>query len=256
MKEFSYIISYRHSEERFQNIQIVLNWISKLAKEVIIVESDTKSHLSKLLDKYEFKHIFLENNYPFNKSWCFNVGWKSSKFDSVVFGDADLIMDIAQFEQALNELDEHDSINPYRSVVDLTKTETNIYKTSKNFNFLESIARPGRGETDHQKVPFCGGIIMFKKQCLENISGWDENFFGWGAEDDAQSQKLFILNKKIKQLENRCYHLYHERQIPNQELYFRNLSIYNNLIRLDKKHMENYLNETKMKIGDINKLNS
>ena len=146
-------------------------------------------------------------------------------------------------------------VNPYRPVLDLSFEESEHYSNTKDFDFLKSISRPGRGETDHQKVPFCGGIIMFKKDCLEKMAGWNEDFWGWGAEDDAQSYKVFTLETKYFQCENKCFHLFHSRPMPNQELYFRNFNIYKQFVQADKKMLENYITSIKDKIGDINKLN-
>jgi hypothetical protein len=33
------------------------------------------------------------------------------------------------------------------------------------------INRPGRGETDHQKVPLCGGICIFRREAIDKIGG-------------------------------------------------------------------------------------
>jgi predicted glycosyltransferase involved in capsule biosynthesis len=254
--EFSYIIAYRHSEERIKNIQLVLDWLGDSPTEVILVESDVDSKLESLKDKYKFKHIFLKNNYPFNKSWCFNVGYKSAITENIVFGDADLVMDKEKFLEAVSNLGEYEVVNPYRPVLDLTLDESELYANSKDFSVLTSISRPGRGETDHQKVPFCGGIIMFKKESLERIAGWNEDFWGWGCEDDAQSFKVFTLEMKNLQCENKCYHLFHSRYAPNQELYMRNFNIYRQFVQSNKQILENYVTSIKDKIGDINKLNS
>jgi len=254
--EFSYIIAYRHSDERMNNIQLVLNWLGESAKEVILVESDVEPRLDSLKDKYNFKHIFLKNNYPFNKSWCFNVGYKSATTENIVFGDADLVMDKSKFLESVSKLEEYEVVNPYRPVLDLTYEESKRYAEIGEFETLSSINRPGRGETDHQKVPFCGGIIMFRKSTLEKIGGWNEDFWGWGCEDDAQSFKVFTLETKHLQCENKCYHLYHNRPAPNQELYYRNFNIYKQFVQVNKQILENYITTIKDKIGDINKLNS
>ena len=253
--KFSYIIAYRHSEERIKNLQLVLDWLGNSPTEIILVESDLESELEVLKDKYNFKHIFLKNNYPFNKSWCFNVGHKSAVTENIVFGDADLIMDKVKFLEAVSNLSEYEVVNPYRPVLDLTFEESQRYAFTKDFSDLSSISRPGRGETDHQKVPFCGGIIMFKKSCLESMAGWNEDFWGWGVEDDAQSYKVFTLEKKSLQCENKCYHLYHDRSAPDQQLYYRNFNVYKQFVQLDKQMMEKYVTSIKDKFGDINKLN-
>ena len=253
--EFTDIIAYRHSEDRFKNLQLVLNWLGSSSKDIIIVESDRDSKLDCLKKDFNFKHIFLNNDHPFNKSWCFNVGYKLADFENIVFGDADLIMNKEIFIECVNLLNKYEVINPYRSVLDLTCEETKLYALEKNLAWLASIIRTGRGESDNQKVPFCGGIIMFKKSCLERIGGWIEDFWGWGAEDDAESYKVFTLETIYFQCENRSYHLYHPRPMPNLKQYSKNLNLLDQLLKLDKIRLENYIALVKHEIGDVNKLN-
>ena len=252
--DFTYIIAYRHSDERYNNIQLVLNWLSDSAKEIILVESDTDSKLVNLLPKYNFKHILIKNNYPFNKSWCFNVGYKNASTENIVFGDADLVMDKEKFLEAVKSLETFEVVNPYQPVLDLTFEESQSYASSGDFNILKNINRPGRGETDHQKVPFCGGIIMFKKSALEKIGGWNEDFWGWGCEDDAQSFKVFVMDLNHLQCENKCYHLYHNRPTPNQELYYRNFNIYKQFVQVNKQTLESYIEQIRESVGNPKKL--
>jgi hypothetical protein len=252
--EFTYIIAYRHSEDRFKNLQLVLDWLGNSPRDIIIVESDRDSKLDCLKNKYRFTHTFLNNDHPFNKSWCFNVGYKLADTENIVFGDADLIMNKDIFLECVNLLNEYEVINPYRSVLDLTSEETKYYALEKKTSWLDTILRPGRGESDNQKVPFCGGIIIFKRSCLDRIGGWIEDFWGWGAEDDAQSYKVFTLETNYFQCKNRSYHLYHPRPMPNPKQYFNNIGTYVKLLKLDKIGLENYIAGVKDEIGDVNKL--
>lgn len=219
------------------------------------MESDRDSKLDCLKNKYRFTHAFLNNDHPFNKSWCFNVGYKLADTENIVFGDADLIMDKEKLIECVDFLSKYEVVNPYRSVLDLTFEETRLYALENKITCLDTIIRPGRGESDNQKVPFCGGIVMFKKSCLERIGGWIEDFWGWGAEDDAQSYKVFILETNYFQCENRSYHLHHSRPMPNPKYYFNNSNLLDQLLKFDKSRLENYIAGVKYEIGDVNKLN-
>ena len=89
---FTYIIAYKHSADRLQNLRRVLDWINGFANvEVIIVEQDKHSKIRHL--NLKAKHVFTRCDLPFNKSHAFNVGIKSSTSNLIVFGDSDLIMD-------------------------------------------------------------------------------------------------------------------------------------------------------------------
>jgi predicted glycosyltransferase involved in capsule biosynthesis len=248
---FSYIIAYRHSEDRAINLKTILKWVSQFDCEIIIVESDISSKID-IFKEFKLKHIFLENNYPFNKSWCFNVGFKNAINDKIVFGDADLIMDSKSFLSSVELLNSFECVNPYSSVLDLSPQETSNFINNFDMDNLYSISRSGRGENDHQKVPMCGGIIMFQKQSLEKLVGWNEDFWGWGAEDDFMSNKakLFLNCEDVK---DKCYHLYHEKAQIDRNLYYRNLNIYNYFLNVTKEQYIPYFESIKDKIGKIDK---
>ena len=249
---FTYIIAYRHSDERYKNLETILKWISQTNCEIIIVEHDTTSKLDDLQSKIGFKKFLISNNLPFNKSWSFNVGFKNATNDKIVFGDADLIMNQESLLKYIDMLDEYDVVNPYSSVVDLTKEETINYLKSNDIDSIYKIERPGRGETDHQKVPMCGGIILFKRESIEKIGGWNEDFWGWGAEDDFMSNKskMFL---KFFEAKDKCYHLYHEKAPVYHDLYMRNLQIYTELSRCSINQMEAYIKVVSPIIGNIDK---
>ncbi len=53
--KFTYIIAYRHSEERFRNLQLVLDWLGSSPRDIILVESDRDSKLDCLKKEFNFK---------------------------------------------------------------------------------------------------------------------------------------------------------------------------------------------------------
>ena len=226
---FTYIIGYRHKPDRLNNLRRVLDWINGfMGAEVILIEQDKHSKISHL--NLKCKHIFLKSTKPYNKSWAFNVATKMAKSNVIVFADSYLVMNPYDFIESLKMLEKYEMVNPYRSVVDLNQQESGL-----NLEQMISIDRPGRGETDHQKVPLCGGICIFRKEAINKIGGWNENFIGWGAEDDFVSLKVKnYLN--WTEMPNRCYHLFHNREVPNMNEYQRNLNLlnqYNNLSKDD-----------------------
>jgi glycosyltransferase involved in cell wall biosynthesis len=245
---FSYIIAYKHNSERLENLKRVVDWVKSLGDiELILVEQDDSPKLPELVN-IDFKYKFIENKLPFNKSWAFNIGWKMSTSDIIVFGDSDLIMSDKEFLDAIQELNEYEVVNPYNKVIDLFSEESRM-----NLEELSKIEREFRGEKDIQKTPIAGGIIAFKSDSLEKVGGWCEEFIGWGGEDDFQSLKIKMF-LKWKEFDNRCYHLFHTRVTPYKEFYFRNLNILNQLGSLNALQMRNYIDSTKDTIADEDKL--
>lgn len=241
---FTYIIPFKYTDDRLITLKKVLENIKNIDCEVIVIE---QGELSLLPDKnlltYQ-KYIFIENKLPFNKSWALNVAWKEASNDIIVFGDADNLIDPNTILELIKDMEEYDFISPHVRLIDLTYEENNL-----ELNEIFKIDRPGRGELDHQKLPMCGAMTIFKKDALEKIGGWCQEFAGWGAEDDAMTIKVkhFL---KWKEVPNKCYHLCHEKVIPDQQWYYRNLSIYNGYLNIDKDKLMEYINKTRPLIGN------
>ena len=243
---FTYVIGYRHKADRLQNLRRVLDWINGFGGvEVLLIEQDKHSKISHL--NLKAKHIFIKSNMPYNKSWSFNVAMKNAKSNIIVYGDADLIMGPEDFINGLKMVEHYDMVNPYKSVIDLSVAETNLQLEN-----LIKLNRPGRGETDHQKVPLCGGICIFRKDAIYKIGGWNEDFWSWGGEDDFQSIKVRHFLNWIE-LDNKCYHLYHERTQPDMKLYQRNLQIFQKATNMSKEQLEKTILNQIPKIGMKNK---
>jgi hypothetical protein len=111
---FTYVIGYKHSNDRINNLRHVLDWINGFqGVDVILVEQDKHSKISHLNLKC---HIFLKTKQPYNRSWAFNVAMKNAK-SGIVFGDSDIIMDPTQFIESLRSLENFDMVSPYKSVL-------------------------------------------------------------------------------------------------------------------------------------------
>ncbi len=240
---FTFIIAYRHKLDRLQNLKRTIEWILGFnGVELIIVEQDSSPKLQAYSLK-GFRYIFTKSDLPFNKSWAFNVGTKHASTNAIIFGDSDLIMDPQDFINSIKLLEQYESVNPYSRVIDLNPDENSLPLDS-----LKRINRPGRGETDIQKVPIAGGIIMFRKDSIQKIGGWDQNFISWGGEDDWQSHKIKQL-LTWTELPNRCYHLYHEKVKPNMMFYQRNLQLLNKLVTFNKEDIQRYIVGSYPKFG-------
>jgi N-terminal domain of galactosyltransferase len=239
---FTYIIGYRHSPDRLNNLKRVLDWINGFSgADVILVEQDKHSKVSHL--NLKCRHIFVKSNMPYNRSWSFNIGIKNSKSNIIVFGDSDLIMEPSDFVSGIKELEKYEMVSPYSSVLDLTPNESNF-----PLEQIMLIQRPGRGETDNQKINICGGISMFRKDSIKKIAGWDERFLSWGGEDDYQTIKVKNFLSSIE-LNKKCYHLYHTKSQPDNKCYQTNLQILQHANSLSKEDLVRMINMSSQKIG-------
>jgi predicted glycosyltransferase involved in capsule biosynthesis len=242
----TYIIGYRHKSDRFNLLKRTLDWINAFSGvQVIVVEQDKHSKIGHL--NLKCQHVFVKSDKPYNRSWAFNIGLKMAKSDIIVCGDSDIIMSPNDFINGLNALKEYEMVSPYNSVVDLTQQENGL-----SIQQIIEINRPGRGETDNQKINISGGIAMFRKDALVKIGGWSESFIGWGGEDDFQTLKVknFLTWTELKA---RCYHFWHQKQQPDAINYQKTLQILNQANSMTKEQLKNTINNSIKTIGMKNK---
>ena len=245
----TYVIGYRHRADRIMNLRKVLEWISVFNEiDVVIVEQDTHSKIEHL--GLRAQHIFIKSDKPYNRSWAFNVALKRCTNPVIIFGDSDIIMDPQELLNSINEINNYDVVSPYSIVLDLTSEETNY-----PFNMLPQIKRPGRGETDNQKINLCGGIVIFRADSLIRIGGFSESFEGWGGEDNFQTYKVQKLGLTYREMPYKCYHLYHERDQADMINYQKTMQMLQQLMVLNKDQLQQHVNSTVQKIGFLNKYN-
>lgn len=239
---FTFIIGYRHKIDRLNNLRKTLDWINHFNNaEVILVEQDKHSKISEL--NLKCKHIFVKSEMPYNRSWAFNVGLKHAQSNIIVFGDSDIIMNPDDFITGIKALEKYEMVSPYHSVIDLTPEESNL-----NFDSIISISRPGRGETDNQKINISGGIAMFRKDAIEKIAGWNEQFIGWGGEDNFQTIKVQNILTWVE-LKARCFHFWHKREVVDNTNYQRTLQLLQQAQSLTKEQLISHVDTTRGKIG-------
>lgn len=248
MMRITYVIGYRHSMDRFMNLKKVLEWVLSFSNiDIILVEQDSSPKIEHLFN--HGRYIFVKNEGPYNRSWAFNVAIKHNRNPIIAFGDSDLIMRPENFVEAVNQLKEYDVVSPYSSVLDLTPEENNL-----SFADLLRITRPGRGETDNQKINLCGGLVIFRTDAIYKIGGWAENYFvGWGGEDDFQTYKVKKLGLTWKEMPHKCYHFYHQKQNIDQKAYMQMIATLNQLMNLDEAKLQMHVNSSLPKIGMLNK---
>lgn len=220
MSDVSYIIPFRSGgEERTKNLLTVLDRLSGYpAAEIIVVEQDQAPTLAAESLPGHCTHLFAFNPGPFNKSWGFNVGFRSSVGDVVVFHDADIIMDVHALAQSVVLCSNaFDAVKPYDRLVDLTESESEQVRKGKGIPFINVEERGINREYRGEYICFCGGIFLMRRDVYEELGGFDENFSGWGGEDDAMTLKLHAMEKNTHIVTGQtAWHLWHECRYENR----------------------------------------
>jgi hypothetical protein len=238
--KFTYVIPFRYSPDRIIPLRRVIDWLSGFQGiEVMVVEQDKHSKISHL--NLRINHVFIEGDIPFNKSWAYNVALKRSNSPILIFGDADFIMNPNDLIESLRVLDNCDCVIPTTNIVSLTPQES-----VGDMNMIFGIKRPGF------KSSMTNGIVLFKKDSLVRIGGWNEDFVGLGYENKFQDMKVVkMLN--YKQLEFTGYNFFHQTEKFDINLDQRNKQIFDFYQDGDMNKLQQHVNMTLPKIGTFNK---
>lgn len=232
--KFSYIISFKNSnKDREKNLLYILDNLKKIKQEIdfeiIIVEQD---EISKINFEDDIRHLFIYNKKLFNKSWGFNCGAKIAQTDLFIFADSDIIIEKNDLFKCLEEIKNFDSIDPKGNVFDLDANGNKV------------AVRKG--------VVFGGGIVLIKKEAFLKINGWNEDFEGWGCEDNAMTVKMHRF-LKCKKMNFDILHLFHNDRVlvpPRNEMFYKlNEARWKNLEKMSNEQIDKKY--FKINIGNI-----
>ncbi|KAA3625134.1 MAG: glycosyltransferase [Proteobacteria bacterium] len=249
----SMVLTVRGADScRLRNFYAVLRHFSRIFKdwEYVVVEQDSYSKIDRSCLGCDVLHSLAFNPGVFNKSWGLNLGYRRSSGDMIVFADSDIIVPSQHMTMAIKALDLGvDLVRPYRSIVDLGCAETEAYLTGGRFPKIDNERALNRNYLG-ENLCLAGGIFAIRRDRFEYFGGFDEEFVGWGGEDDAFSIRAQALSDKTRIARRAlAWHLWHPRQ--DREMagsYDRNLDRLSSYYLLDRdQHRE----AAKVNLGGI-----
>lgn len=239
---FSYIIPHRTSTpDRERNLNYVISYLRNNFKnvEIIVIEQDD---VEKFHNK-DCKKILMKDSGPFKRSSCLNLGYMNAKYNKLIFADNDLLIPHEQIRESLRLLNEYDAVNPYKNVRDLPEDLTARLVVVDHFSILTKYHERGG-------VVFSGGACCFTKDGYLKIAGYDEDFVGWGGEDNACTHKIFNMLTYCE-VDGYCWHMHHDRTISNNlhNDYENNLKILSKIESMSKRQLNMYCINKRKKYG-------
>ena len=257
MHATSYIITYRAADDpaRRANLEAVLAWLKlQPLAQVIVVEQDVAPTLGDLAIFPTLRRLFAYNPGPFNKSWGFNVGVRASTGSLLAFGDADVLCRAlpAAVTAARSGAP---VVRAFSAAVDLDDAESEMLRGD-----LSCLGDPsfGAAATDRKQSgeipPLCGGLVIFQRQFLVLLGGWDERFLGWGGEDNAMDIKVQRAGLRGATFsESPGFHLAHRRATRNihtDPLYRNNLALLEQLRQMPDENLRRMCEVTTQLAGN------
>lgn len=210
------VVPFRADEagNRLTNLSVVLSHLASVADcDIVVVEQDVESRADVPAG---VRHVLLPDVGPFNKSWAMNVGFRTTEADLIAFCDADVLVATSACDRAFAGLSAgYDAAKPFDRIVDLDQERTSrLAQVTDIGAVLPDLPEPVDDQLRRggEYVPFCGGLFMITRAAFVAVGGFDERFFGWGAEDDAMQAKLSRFGLRCGIIpEQTAYHLWHER---------------------------------------------
>ena len=264
-KDYNYscLIPYRDSTDRRENLWFVLSHLSKLpaSVEIILIEQDNRKKI-KLPKRFNrVKHVFLKNDNYFNKSWALNCGLNHISTDTIVFHDADFFVDLDVLSHSSYLCkNNYDCVTPWTNQTFLNEDNRQRIFNNKTLDRSKvsqkpvDLASPTLTMRDEgpSAVPWAAGIITIARKALYRIGCWDENFSGWGWEDEAFSYKISMFLKHCF-IQNEAIHIYHLKELKDtwlSPMFKHNSSEIDKIKSLSKNDLHKKITEQKDLLGD------
>jgi hypothetical protein len=258
MTKMSLIIPVYNRSELLIKSLVSLAGQSLLPDELIITDDgsdeDIPSKIKNIISSFPFRIMYIKQKHKgFRLAKARNNGIRNAESETIVFCDQDLIYTkdylktfiehirygnfvvaypIRLNEEQSNRVDEMKIKNySFADIITVTQKQKikSQYRKDKFYYYLNEFNLRKFG------VKLRGGCVCIKKSDLIKINGYDEQYIGWGNEDDDLYKRLFLsgvkgINPFIKDYP---LHLYHEpfhvnSERVNKQYYNEKASMYTN----------------------------
>lgn len=244
MNKFLYIYTFYSTDPcRLRNFKASIEQLKTVDPEsdICVVE---QNGLTEDIPETTFHHKVDINDTKFHKTELLNYAVKNHPdYTHYVMIDADSWIDAGVVDNVHNHCDDAPLVFPYETCVYLTEAQTrrkcrhDIVDIPLRYNAPIPITRQ------------TGLINCFSKETYERVGGFDEEFVGWGAEDDAF---VFKVRRVTGKRELRCQggvvlHLWHRKVNDRSYLeglqYTKNRAYCSLMRRMTDNEFQKYLNK-------------
>ncbi|MDD5013487.1 MAG: galactosyltransferase-related protein [Atribacterota bacterium] len=211
---------YEDIPERLINLRDLTSLLDDYGLKVIIVQPNTINNSSftfNLLDRYV--NILAEDiKEPFfNKSRAINEGVKHCKTKYCGWHDVDFRLNYEAYEQTFNALYNGDFSNQ-RIGSYFVRPFSGLFLNVKGYRFDGKLTGEQIFyEEYHKDSP--GGALFFNRQNFIEIGGMNENFCGWGYEDDEIRCRILKYGYHIHSLTFTGFHINHPRHSLHSDIH-------------------------------------
>lgn len=260
-KNITFVTHLRYdSPDRLNNLQIVIDYYGNNLPDskFIFVEDDIEHNKS--FDSIKWKKgtsfYFLKNQGIYHRTKSLNYGMKQANTPVVVSLDTDCIVPIDSIKMCEDSLLKDNVVAwPYNGY--FIDTDYNLKKqfieNTMDYNIflnklddklempLSSIYNNCSVRCTNKEHLGTGGIVMFNRDLFLKYGGYNENFIGWGCEDNEIVDRMKILEQKTfrdKKLKSICFHLIHSNaQRVDNPYFIKNSKLQENIKNMNKQEI-------------------
>lgn len=228
------------SRDRARNLFVCVNYINRYFDTNIIVCEQNDNYVADILKNAKYIYLHFESNVNKNeihRTAQLNLMCMKSNTPIIVNYDCDVLLPIDQYviSTELIRNNEADVVYPYNgqflNIDDKSIEQFMIYYD------LDKIDKSNFAHIGPPDKPSVGGAIFYNKQSFINSGMENENFFGWGFEDNERFYRFNTLGLKIKRTDKSLYHMNHEKVQFNSSRIWTNSREMNYIKSLDKEQL-------------------
>lgn len=213
---------------REKHLDILLNHINrKYDFPINVIECDL---VPKLKNDNRYKKYFYKVNFEyFNRSYTINRLKDFCQSNFICICDADIIFDYTRFNKALKQLENFDFIFPYTGPIYNISIKQYLEKTFSKDSLYAITSN--------------SGILLCKRDSFIQSGMFNENFKGWGGEEQEFYHRIHKLGFKIGKIKGPLYHLNHFRKniFKNKDLIENNRIELEKIKQMDINELKNYI---------------
>jgi hypothetical protein len=152
--------------------------------EIIVVEHDTAARIGRLCPRgVQYVFVPRSTGEAFNKSRALNAGVRVARAATVLLHDGDIVPPTSYVRTLLQKLNgSWDAVRPLRFLFDLDAKASQLFMTSGGTSTPTHVAEI------QQHNP--GASTALRRDVYNDIGGHDEDFWGWGGEDQEFLDRL------------------------------------------------------------------
>ncbi|KAA9019494.1 galactosyltransferase-related protein [Niallia endozanthoxylica] len=168
----------------------------------------------------------------FNRCKAINAAAEKASRNVFVLADADVIYDPDLLVESVLSLQKAPWVIPFNRILDISQKKTEeILKIEPSWPL--SLTNENYSEFKIDKL-FAGKLNVLSREAFEKVGGYDEQFLGWGCEDDAFLLAMNTLSGQFINMNRPIYHFWHPFVGADNNPYYRK-----NLKRLSRYQQAN-----------------